>query len=97
MNPRDPSAFDIDATFYERENEFFEGYVAFVSVNVTEVYLVYNNSGLLSVEQFENSTGFRERASFMVADSENADTDSVLNRRKRNPGESMFSITHSGE
>ena len=90
-NPRDPDTFDVDATFYERENEFFEGYVAFVSVNVDEAYIVYNDSGILSVESFEDSNEFRERASFMVVESENTDTGSVLYRRKRNAGESTFS------
>ena len=91
LNPRDPDTFDVDATFYERKNEFFEGYVAFVPVNVDEAYIVYNDSGMLSVESFEDSNEFRERASFMVVESENTDTGSVLYRRKRNAGESTFS------
>ena len=91
LNPQYPNTFDIDATFYERENEFFEGYVAFVSVSVDEAYIVYNDSGMLSVESFEDSTGFRERASFVIVGNENTETDSVLHRRKRNAGESTVS------
>ena len=95
LNPRDPNTFDVDATFYESENEFFEGHVAFVSVDVDEAYIVYNDSGMLSVESFEDSNEFRERASFVVVVSEHMETDSVLHRRKRNSGGSTFSRNFS--
>ena len=93
LNPRDSDTFDIDATFYERENVFFEGYVTFVPVNVDDGYIVYNDSGMVSVGSFKDSSEFRERASFAVVESENTETGSVLHRRKRNAGGRTFSIT----
>ena len=86
VNPRGPDTFDMDATFYERENRFFEGYFAFESVNAKDAYVVCNSSGALSVEANENTTDFSERASFAIVESDSSTSGNARRRRKRLAG-----------
>ena len=87
VNPRGPDTFDMDATFYERENRFFEGYFAFESVNAKNAYVVCNSSGALSVEANENTTDFSLRASFAIFESDSSTPGNARRRRKRSAGE----------
>ncbi|KAI0217532.1 hypothetical protein LSAT2_030698 [Lamellibrachia satsuma] len=86
VNPRGPDTFDMDATFYERENRFFEGYFALESVNAKNAYVVCNSSGALSVEANETTSDFSERASFAIVESDSSTSGNARRRRKRLAG-----------
>jgi len=89
-NPRSPNTFDLDATFYERENRFYDGYFAFESVTEKNAYIVCNDT-VLSVVVNDNTTDFGERASFVFTESYSGEGSSKQHRRRRAAGKMAVS------
>ena len=83
--PRSSNTFDMDATFYERENRFYDGYFAFESATEKNAYIVCNDTEL-SVVVTDNTTDFGERASFVFIESYSGEGSNKQHRRRRAAG-----------
>ena len=65
-NPRNAHIFDLDATFTELENVYFDGFTAFQSVNYPEYYISSNEMEELFIRQTQDTDSFKKSASFFI-------------------------------
>ena len=65
-NPRNAHIFDIDATFTERENVFFDGFTSFQSVNYPDYYIYSNENQQLLIRRKQGTDSFKKSASFFI-------------------------------
>ena len=66
-NPRNAHIFDLDATFTELENVYFDAFTSFQSVNYPDYYISsLNGTEELIISRTEDTDSFKENASFFI-------------------------------
>ena len=63
-NPRNRRLFAKDATFLDRVNAFFYGFLAFKSVNCPAYYISFDKWRRLYIRRYQHTNVFKESASF---------------------------------